>query len=338
MRDDENSLVEKSKMGEREIRYREALNEALREEMRRDPLVFCFGEGVAERGGSFLVTSGLLEEFGPQRVLDTPISEMAIAGGCVGAAIVGARPVGEILFIDFMTLTMDMVVNQAAKYNFMTGGNGKVPMVLRTQGGCGKGLAAQHSQSLEAWFFHIPGLKVVMPSTPYDAKGLLKSAIRDDDPVIFIEHKRLYAQKGVVPEEEYLIPIGKGNIKRAGKDVTVFAYSLMVDVALAAAAELAKEGVEVEIIDPRSLVPMDYDLILESVKKTGRLVIVQEACRRGGVGAEIAAFVAENAFDYLDAPIVRAAGLNLPIPYNIHLQELCIPRPEDVITAIKKVL
>ena len=321
----------------RKIQYREALNEALHEEMHRDPLVFCFGEGVAERGGSFLVTKGLLEQFGPQRVLDTPISEIAISGGCVGAAIVGARPVGEILFVDFMTLVMDMVVNQAAKYNFMTGGNGSVPMVLRTQGGCGKGLAAQHSQSLEAWFFHIPGLKVVMPSMPYDAKGLLKSAIRDDDPVIFIEHKKLYFNKGEVPEQEYLIPIGKGDIKRQGKDVTIFAYSLMVHVALEAAEELAKEGLDAEIIDPRSLVPMDYDLILESIKKTGRLVIVQEACRRGGVGAEIAAFVNENAFDYLDAPIVRVAGLNIPIPYNTKLQESCIPRPEDIIKAVRKV-
>ena len=320
----------------REIQYREALNEALHEEMRRDPLVFCFGEGIAKRGGSFQVTKGLLDEFGSQRVLDTPISEIAIAGGCVGAAIVGTRPVGEILFIDFITLCMDMVVNQAAKYNFMTGGNGKVPMVLRTQGGCGNGLAAQHSQSLEAWFFHLPGLKVVMPSTPYDAKGLLKSAIRDDEPVIFIEHKRLYFRKGEVPEGEYLITIGKGDIKREGKDVTIFAYSLMVSVALEASEELAKEGIEVEVIDPRSLVPMDYDLILKSVKKTGRLVIVQEACRRGGIGSEIAAFVNENAFDYLNAPIVRAAGLNIPIPYNLTLGKACIPQSKDVIEAVRK--
>ncbi len=324
-------------MSKREIQYNEALNEALREEMRRDPLVFCFGEGVAERGGSFKVTKGLLEEFGPKRVLDTPISEIGISGGCVGAAIIGARPVGEIMFVDFMTLTMDMVVNQAAKYNFMTGGSGKVPMVLRTQGGCGDGLAAQHSQSLEAWFFHIPGLKVVMPSTPYDAKGLLKSAIRDDEPVIFIEHKKLYFHKGEVPEEEYLIPLGKGDIKREGKDVTIFAYSLMVSVALAAAEELGKEGIEAEVVDPRSLVPMDYNLILESVKKTGRLVIAQEACRRGGVGAEIAAFVNENAFDHLDAPIVRAAGLNIPIPYNVKLGQACIPQSEDIIEAVRKV-
>ena len=324
-------------MAARQIQYREALNEALREEMRRDPSVFCFGQGVAEQGGVFQVTKGLFQEFGPQRVLDTPISEMAISGGCVGAAIVGARPVGEILFIDFMTLTMDMVANQAAKYDFMTGGSGAVPMVLRTQGGCGDGLAAQHSQSLEAWFFHIPGLVVVMPSTPHDAKGLLKSSIRDDRPVIFIEHKKLYFHKGEVPEEEYLIPLGKGEVKREGKDVTIFAYSLMVSVALSAAETLAKEGIEAQVIDPRSLVPMDYDLVLESVRKTGRLVIVQEACRRGGVGAEIAAFVNEHAFDDLDAPIVRAAGLQIPIPYNLKLGAACIPQADDVVQAVRKV-
>jgi len=324
-------------MTSRVIQYREALNEALREEMRRDPLVICFGEGIAERGGSFQVTKGLLEEFGPRRVMDTPISESAIAGACVGAGMVGTRPVGEILFVDFTTLTMDMLANQAAKLNFMTGGNARVPMVLRTQGGCGNGLAAQHSQSLEAWYFHIPGLSVIMPSCPYDAKGLLKSAIRTDEPVVFIEHKRLYSLKGEVPEEEYTVSIGKGDVKREGKDVTILAYSMMVDVALQASRQLSAEGIEAEVVDPRTLVPMDYDLILGSVRKTGRLVIVQEACRRGGVGAEIAAYVAEHAFDYLDAPIVRAAGLNIPVPYNKSLEDLCVPQVKDVVGAVRKV-
>ena len=318
--------------------YWSALNEALKEEMRRDPLVFCFGEGVAERGGSFRVTEGLLAEFGPRRVLDTPISESVIAGAATGAAIVGTRPVAEILFIDFITLAMDQLINQAAKYKFMLGGKGNVPLVLRTQGGSGKGLAAQHSQSLEAWFFHIPGLKIVMPATPYDAKGLLKAAIRDNDPVIFIEHKLLYFLKGVVPQKEYLLPIGRADLKRRGKDVTIVTYSLMVHKALKSAETLAREGIEAEVIDLRTLVPLDKEMIINSVKKTGRLIIVHEACKRGGIGGEIAALVMEEAFDHLDAPIQRIAGLNTPIPFNTKLEEACIPQKKNIINTVRAIL
>jgi len=271
----------------RTIMYREALNEALKEEMRRDSTVFALGLQVAARGGSHKVTKDILEEFGPKRILDTPIAEASFTGMGVGAAITGMRPVVEIMFLDFSMLILDQIINQAAKYEFMTGGHGKVPMVLRTPGGCGNGLAAQHSQSLEALFYHMPGLKLVMPATPYDAKGLLKSAIRDDDPVIFIEHKQLYMTKGEVPEEEYLIPLGKGDIKRSGHNATVIAWSNMVSRALAAADKLAQEGIEVEVVDPRSLVPLDKELILESVRKTEHVLIVQEAVRRGGVASDI---------------------------------------------------
>jgi len=292
----------------RVIMYREALNEGIREEMQRDSTVFVMGEGIGERGGSYKVTVGLIDEFGPKRVMDTPISEASFTGAGVGAAITGMRPIVEILFVDFTALIIDQIANQAAKYKFMTGGKGRVPMVLRTQGGVGKGLAAQHSQSLEALFYHIPGLKVVMPSTPYDAKGLIKSAIRDDDPVIFIEHKSLYMAKGEVPEEEYTIELGKGDVKRAGKDATIIAWSGMIPKALAAAEKLAEDGIDVEVVDPRTLVPMDKDLIIESVKKTEHAVIAQEAVRRGGVASDIASFIQEKAFDYLDAPIEIVAG------------------------------
>jgi len=323
---------------ERVIMYREALNEALKEEMQRDPAVFLMGEGIAQRGGSFKVTVGLLDEFGPQRVIDTPIAEASFAGMGVGAAITGMRPVVEILFIDFTSLILDQIVNQAAKYNFMTGGKGMVPMVLRTQGGSGNGLAAQHSQSLEAWYYHIPGLKVVMPSTPYDAKGLLKTAIRDNGPVIFIEHKLLYMNKGSVPEDDYAIEFGKADIKRQGSDVTLIAWSNMVGRTLAAAEKLSAEGIEVEVIDPRTLVPLDKQAILDSVKKTERVVIVQEAIRRGGVGSDIASFIQEEAFDYLDAPIKILAGKNTPIPFNLKLEAACVPQEADIISAVKRVV
>ncbi|MCL5019329.1 MAG: alpha-ketoacid dehydrogenase subunit beta, partial [Patescibacteria group bacterium] len=256
-----------------ELYYWEALNQALKEEMNRDPLVFCMGEGIGQRGGSFKVTTGLWEEFGSERIMDTPLSEASFTGAGVGAAIIGTRPVVEIMFIDFTALILDQIVNQAAKYNFMSGGKGRVPLVLRTQGGCGNGIAAQHSQSLESWYYHIPGLKVVMPATPADAKGLLKTSIRDDDPVIFIEHKRLYQTKGLVPIEEYLIPLGKADIKRSGKDVTIVTYSLMTLRCLEAAEQLASEGIDAEIIDLRSIYPMDKETILSSVKKTNKLVI-----------------------------------------------------------------
>jgi pyruvate dehydrogenase E1 component beta subunit len=316
--------------------YREALNKALREEMARDPSVFVMGEGVAERGGSYKVTAGLLNEFGPKRIFDTPIAEASFTGAGVGAAITGMRPVVEILFIDFTSLILDQVVNQAAKYRFMSGGRGRVPLVLRTQGGAGNGLAAQHSQSLEAWFYHVPGLKLVMPSTPFDAKGLLKAAIQDDDPVIFIEHKLLYMTKGEVPEKEYTIDLGKGDIKRKGKDVTIIGWSNMVPRALEAAEELSNQGIDAEVVDPRSLVPLDKELILESVKKTEHVVIVQEAVRRGGVASDIASIIQSQAFDYLDAPIEIVAGMDTPIPFNLNLEKTCVPQVEDIVEGVRR--
>ncbi len=322
---------------DRVIMYREALNEALREEMERDSSVFLMGEGIAQRGGSYKVTVGLLDAFGPRRVMDTPISEASFTGCGVGAAATGMRPVVEILFIDFTSLVIDQIVNQAAKYHFMTGGRGKVPMVLRTQGGSGNGLAAQHSQSLEAWYYHVPGLKVVMPATPYDAKGLLKTAIRDDDPVIFIEHKLLYMCKGYVPAEEYTIPFGRAEIKRSGKDVTLIAWSAMVPRALAAAESLANEGIDVEVVDLRTLVPLDKETILASVRKTEHVVIVQEAVRRGGVASDICSIIQEEAFDYLNAPIRILAGKNTPIPFNLNLERACVPQEQDIIHAVKQV-
>jgi pyruvate/2-oxoglutarate/acetoin dehydrogenase E1 component len=322
----------------RELMYREALNEALKEEMERDPAVFLMGEGIAERGGSYKVTAGLLEAFGAERVIDTPIAEASFTGVGVGAAIAGMRPVVEILFVDFTMLIMDQLVSHAAKYKFMTGGKGSVPLVLRTQGGVGNGLAAQHSQSLEALFYHIPGLKLVMPSTPADAKGLLKSAIRCDDPVIFLEHKLLYMNTGEVPEEEYLIELGKGDIKRMGKDVTIIAWSNMIPRALAAAEQLISEGIDVEVIDPRTLVPLDMELLLDSVRKTERVVIVQEAVRRGGIASDIASLIQERAFDYLDAPVRIVAGMNTPIPFNLHLEKQCVPQVDDIIRSVKEVM
>jgi pyruvate dehydrogenase E1 component beta subunit len=321
----------------RELLYREALNEALREEMQRDPAVFLMGEGIAERGGSYKVTVDLLKEFGPRRVIDTPISEASFTGAGVGAAIVGMRPVVEILFVDFTMLILDQIVNQAAKYHFMSGGKAKVPFVLRSQGGVGNGLAAQHSESLESMFYHIPGLKLVMPSTPYDAKGLLKAAIRCDDPVIFLEHKLLYLSKGSVPEKEYVIELGQADIKKQGKDATLIAWSNMIPRSLEAAERLAQEGISVEVIDPRTLVPLDLDTILDSVRKTEHVVIVQEAVRRGGIASDIASLIQANAFDYLDAPIEIVAGLNTPIPFNLNLEKASVPQIQDIIDAVKRV-
>jgi pyruvate/2-oxoglutarate/acetoin dehydrogenase E1 component len=320
----------------RTMMVREALNEALREEMQRDPTVFLMGEGIAERGGSYKVTVDLLDEFGPKRVIDTPISEASFTGAGVGAAITGMRPVVEILFVDFSLLALDQIANQAAKFRFMTGGTGRVPLVIRTQGGVGNGLAAQHSQSLEAIYYHIPGLKLVMPSTPYDAKGLLKSAIRDDGPVIFIEHKLLYMAEGPVPEGDYLIELGTGDVKRPGTDVTLIAWSGMVPRSLAAAEELADQGIDAEVVDPRTLVPLDKGLILDSVRKTEHVVIVQEAIRRGGVASDIASIIQQEAFDYLDAPIEIVAGRNTPIPFNLGLEAVCVPREEDIVRAVRR--
>ena len=320
------------------MKYREALRAALEEEMERDPAVCVIGEGIGERGGSYKVTEGLLARFGPNRVIDTPLSEAGFVGLGVGAAIVGQRPVVEMLFIDFLLLAMDQVINQAAKYRFMSGGEGRVPLVIRTQGGTGNSLAGQHSQSLEALYHHIPGLKVVMPATPRDAKGLLISAIRDDDPVIFIEHKQLYMTDGEVPEEPYLIPLGEAEIKRAGTDVTLVAWSHMVLKTLQAAEELAAEGISAEVIDLRSLVPMDMASVLDSVRRTGRLVIAQEAVKRGGVASDIAANVAEQAYDSLRAPIVRVAGKNTVIPFNLALEKAAVPQVADIVAGVRSVM
>ena len=322
----------------REITYREALREGLREEMQRDERVFLLGEDIAEFGGSYKVTLGLLDEFGPARIRNTPISEGAIAGVSLGAALLGMRPVAEYMYIDFTTIGMDQIVNQIAKIRYMFGGKAKASLVIRTQGGAGRSSAPQHAQSLEAWFCHVPGLKVVMPSTPYDVKGLIKASIRDDDPTIFIEHKLLYNEKGPVPDEEYLIPIGTADIKREGKDVTVLATSRMVIRALSAAEKLAQDGIETEVIDPMTLVPLDEEAILQSVEKTGRLVIVQEACKRGGYASEIAAMVAEKALYDLDAPIIRVAALNTPVPFAPKLEDFVIPDEQDIIDGVKKTL
>ena len=317
-----------------EIMYRDALKQALFEEMKKDPTVFIMGEGIGERGGSYKVTEGLLAAFGPGRVMDTPLSEPAFTGAGVGAALAGTRPIVEILFVDFTTLIMDQLINQAAKYEFMSGGQGKVPLVVRTQGGAGNGLAGQHSQSLEAIFYHIPGLKLVMPSTPYDAKGLLKAAIRDDDPVIFLEHKLLYMTKGEVPEEDYIVPLGQADVKRSGDDITLITYSYMTLKCLEAAEALQKEGISVEVLDLRTLTPLDKETILQSVEKTGRAIVVHEAVKRGGVGGDIAAMIMEEAYDDLDAPVMRIAGKNTTIPYNLELEKVCIPTVEDIVEGV----
>lgn len=328
-----------STLPQRELTYAEALNEALEEEMNRDTNVVLIGEDIGLHGGAFQVTKGLYKKFGKGRVRNTPVSEAAIAGTAVGASLTGLRPVAEIMYIDFATIAMDQIVNQAAKIRFMFGGKAKLPLVIRTMCGAGTGSAAQHSQSLEAWFYHIPGLKVAIPSTPYDAKGLLKTAIRDDNPVIFIEYKRLYyAVKGPVPKDEYLIPFGKADIKREGKDITVVATSAMVHEALKAQEVLNKEGISLEVIDPRTLYPLDKDTIIESVKKTSKLIIVHEAIIRGGVGGDIASIVIDEAFDYLDAPIKRIGGLDVPMPYAKNLEEEVIPDYEDIIKTVREIL
>lgn len=325
-------------MSVRQLQYREALNEALHEEMARDPSVCVFGEDVGCYGGPFQVTRGLFEKYGERRVRDTPISEEGFTGIAVGAAMTGLRPVAEILYIDFSTLAMDQIVNQAAKAHYMFGGKARVPMVIRTQGGGGRGNAAQHSQSLEMWYIHVPGLIVIQPSTPYDAKGLLKSAIRDDNPVIFIEHKLLYNTTGPVPDEEYLVPIGVAEVKRPGDHVTIVATSRMVLFALNAAEELARQGIEAEVIDPRTLKPLDMDTIVKSVEKTGRLVVVNEGHRTGGFTAEVAARAQREAFDWLDAPIMQVATEDVPLPYNGRLELEAIPSEEDIVNAVLEVV
>lgn len=323
----------------REITYRDALREALREEMLRDKTVLLLGEDIGRYWhGAFKVTKGLAEEFGDERVRDTPISESAIIGVAIGAAITGMRPVAEIMFGDLSALAMDQIANQAAKLRYMFGGQAKVPIVIRMPFGAGVNIAAHHSQSLEAWFMHVPGLKIAMPSTPYDAKGLLKTAIRDDDPVMFFEHKLLYPIEGPVPEEEYTIPLGVADVKRKGEDVTIVATLYMVHRALAAAEELDRQGIKAEVIDPRTLVPLDKQAIINSVKKTGRIVLVTEDCKTAGVSAEIAAVVSEDALDYLDAPIKRVAEPDTPIPFSPPLEQFVIPNEKSIIKAVKEIV
>jgi pyruvate/2-oxoglutarate/acetoin dehydrogenase E1 component len=322
-----------------EMTYAEAVRAALREEMTRDERVFLFGEDIGRYGGAFGVSFGLLDEFGPERIRETPISEAAIVGAAAGAALAGMRPVAEMMFMDFILLGMEQLVNQAAKARFMFGGKATVPMVIRMPGGSGSGAAAQHSQSLESILMHIPGIKVVNPSTPYDAKGLLISAIRDPNPVCFVEHKLLYKTKGQVPEEEYTIPIGLADVKREGFDITVVAGNIMVPRVLKVAEKLAQEGIEVEVVDPRTLRPLDVETIASSVQKTGRLLVVHEACQTGGWAGEVMASIASTpAFDYLDAPMRRLAGADVPIPYNRNLERAAVPQEEDIEREIRAIL
>lgn len=320
------------------ITYREALNQALREEMRRDPRVFVIGEEVGLYEGAYKVTQGLLKEFGAQRVVDTPIAESGFAGVGIGAAMVGLRPVVEMMTFNFAMLALDQIVNTAAKLHYMSGGQFHVPIVIRGPGGPAHQLAAQHSQSMEVYFYHVPGLKVVRPSTPADAKGLLKSAIRDDNPVIFIESETLYATKGEVPEDpDFLIPLGQAIVRRAGRDATVVAYMGMMYRALEAAETLAREGIEIEIVDPRTLRPMDTGTIIGSVRKTHRAVVVEAGAGFAGMGSEIAAFITEQAFDDLDAPVERVTGANAPMPYARNLEKLKTPTTEKIVEAVRRV-
>ncbi len=322
----------------RSISYSKALSEALHEEMIRDESVFILGEDMGLMGSVFGLTKGFMTEFGAQRVIDTPISESGFTGMAVGAAIRGLRPVVELMYVDFATVCMDPIANQAAKMRYMTGGQINVPMVIRAPGGAGRRNAGQHSQSLESLFTHIPGLKVMAPGTPYDAKGMLKTAIRDDDPVIFIEHKILYAQKGEVPEEEYTIPMGKADLKRPGKDVTIITYSREVLFALEAARELEKEGIDAEVLDLRTLVPLDWEAIETSVKKTHRVVVVSEAVKRNGFASEISAQIMEGVFDYLDAPVKRVAAKNVVPPFSPPLEDCFFPGVKDIIEGVKEVI
>lgn len=323
----------------RELTYRDALREALREEMLRDKTVFLLGEDIGRYWeGAFKVTKGLAEEFGDERVRDTPISESGIVGVAVGAAITGMRPVAEIMFGDLSALAMDQICNQAAKICYMFGEQTNVPLVVRTPFGAGVNIASHHSQSLEAWFMHTPGLLAAVPSTPYDAKGLLKTAVRSNNPVMFFEHKLLYPTRGEVPEEDYTIPFGVADVKKEGEDATIFATLYMVHKALAAAQELRNQGISVEVIDPRTLVPLDKQAIVKSVKKTGRIIIVTEDCKTAGISAEIAAIVAEEALDYLDAPIKRVAEPDTPIPFSPPLEQFIIPNERTIIKAVKEVL
>jgi len=324
-------------MSNREISCSTALREAMREEMERDDTIFIIGEDLVAHGGIFGQFEGLPERF-PGRVIDSPISETCIVGSGVGAALTGMRPVVDMHFADFVTTGMDEIANQMAKIRYMFGGQAKIPMVLWAPDGGGLSAAAQHSQSLENWFVHIPGLKVVAPSEPSDVKGLIKAAIRDDDPVIFFQHKRLFAQTGHVPEDEYIIPIGSAAVKRPGKDITILTYSRMTYLCLEAAEQLAKEDIDVEIVDLRTLKPLDFALIAESVKKTYNVLIVHEACLTGGFGAEIAARIGEELFDYLDAPVMRIGAKDVPIPFSPVMEDFVLPKVSDIVEGVKKVL
>jgi pyruvate dehydrogenase E1 component beta subunit len=322
-----------------EMTFAQAVRAALREEMLADERVFILGEDIGVYGGAFGVTDGMLAEFGEERIRDTPISEAAIAGAAIGAALGGMRPIAEFQFFDFVLLAMDQLINQAAKIRYMFGGTVSVPMVVRGPAGSGTGAAAQHSQSLEALFTHIPGLKVVAPSTPADAKGLLTASIRDPNPVIFVEHKLLYRTKGEVPDGEHVVPLGKADIKRPGRDATVIATQIMVPRALAAAEQLAADGIEIEVVDPRTLAPLDVPTLAESVARTGRCLVVHEAVKNGGIGAEISAAITESpAFEYLEAPIRRLAGQPVPIPYNKNLERCTVPQEEDIVAAVRNLV
>lgn len=319
-----------------ELTYREAVRDALAQALRKDDSVFIMGEDIAEMGGSMAVTQGLLEEFGPKRIRNTPISEMAIVGSGIGAAIQGMRPVVEIMYEDFLTLSMEQLVNQAAKHRTMSGGQVKVPLTIRTQGGAGWSPGAQHAQQLEAWFVHVPGLKVVFPSTPEDVRGLLWSSIYDDNPVVFFEHRTLYPMKGEVPTELEPIPLGKARIHRAGEDVTVVATGRLVHEALQAAEAAESEGISVEVVDPRTLLPLDEETIVASVRKTTRCVTAHEAVVRGGFGAELAAVIQHGAFDWLDAPIERVGAHFGPLPFAPAMEQWVVPHAEDVLDAIRR--
>ncbi len=321
-----------------QISYREALNQALREELERDERVFIMGEEVGYFGGAFKVTDGLLAVYGEKRVRDTPISELSFTGAGIGAAMGGLKPIVELMTINFGLLAIDQIINSAAKIHYMFGGHAKVPMVIRAPQGAGHQLGAQHSQSLEAYFLHCPGLRVVIPATPADAKGLLKTCIRQDDPVVFLEHESLYGVKGEVPDGEYLVPLGQANVMREGKDVTLISYSKCVYDAMAAAEALENEGIDAEVIDLRTLNPLDIDTVVGSVKKTGKAIVIYEGWRTGGAGAEIAAQIYEAAFDHLDAPVERIATLDTPIPYNARLERAALPSPADIVKAVERLM
>ncbi len=329
------TMSQQTGQGTREITLGKAINEALAEELRRDPRVFIMGEDVAEAGTPFKVLSGLVEEFGPARIIDSPISEAGITGLGVGGAMTGMRPIIDLMFGDFIALAMDQIVNQAAKVHYMSGGKLNVPLVVRTTLGATRRTAAQHSQSLHAWVSHIPGLKVVLPSTPYDAKGLLKTAIRDDNPVVFFEDKMMYQLKGTIPDGDYTIPFGVADIKREGTDVTIVATSSMVQVALAAAELLAKLDISAEVVDPRTMFPLDKQTLIASAQKTSRAIVVDEGYERYGVTAELAAVIAEGAFYYLDAPVKRLGAMDVPVPFSPVLEDLTVPTPTSLVEVAK---